>query len=269
MAKLDDPNEVEAQYRDSTNLDARVKIYELFSSNPVPWLSWVYDRLAVHPGERVLDVGCGTGSIWRHNADRLPGDLSLTLADQSQGMLDEAQARLQATAIDARFDVADIGRLPYASDAFDLVIANHVLYHVPDRLAALRELRRVAGPTGRCIVSTNDWTHLIELRELVTRFQLPTAMRRVGREPDFFDAERAAEELAALFGSVVAARRHDVLDVSDADVLVGYVSSMIPDAPHDPEALERLRVHAKEQIARMGALRITTSSIVFEVRTAH
>lgn len=47
MAKLDDPNEVEAQYRDSTNLDARVEIYEPFRRNPVPWLSWVYDRLAV------------------------------------------------------------------------------------------------------------------------------------------------------------------------------------------------------------------------------
>lgn len=173
MGRLDDPDEVKTQYMDSSNLDARVRIYELFSRDAVPWLSWSHDRLALRPGERVLDVGCGRGDIWRFNTDRLPEGVHVTLADQSPGMLNEARDRLSDCKLQTRFDVADIESLPYRDDAFDLVISNHVLYHVPDRLAALRELKRVVRSSGRCIISTNDWTHLIELRELVARFRVP------------------------------------------------------------------------------------------------
>ena len=273
MRVLDDPEQVEEQYRSSANFDARVRIYELYANGPVPWLEWAYQGLALREGERVLDVGCGPGNIWRDNAAHLPSGVELTLADQSQGMLDAAAERLGDCGIEARFEVADVQDMPYASDSFDLVLANHMMYHVPDRTAALAELRRAVRPGGRCIISTNDWPHLIELRELIDRFEIPTAMRRVGRDEHFFDAERAGEELSGLFDSVSTSRFHDSLDVADADVLIAYIESMtiqsttnqMADSENRVVELGPLRSHARAQIARLGSIHITTSVVAFEV----
>lgn len=266
MNALDDPEQVAAQYRDSANFDARVRIYELFANSPVPWLERAYHGFGLTSGERVLDVGCGTGNIWRDNSMRLPAGIDLTLADQSQGMLDEAADRLGRCGVDARFEVVDVQQMPYASDHFDLVIANHMLYHVRDRAAAIAELRRVVRPAGRCIISTNDWPHLIELRELIDRFGIETAMRRVGREPGFFDAETAGDELSEVFDSVSPTWFHDSLDVADADVLCDYVRSMAHKGERNAERMELLRKHAREQIARLGGVHITTSVVAFETR---
>jgi ubiquinone/menaquinone biosynthesis C-methylase UbiE len=266
VKSLDDPEEVEAQYHSSANFDARVRIYERYANSPVPWLAHVYQFLALRGGERVLDVGCGPGNIWRDNAANLPGGVELTLADLSQGMLDEAAERLCGCGLDARFEVADVQSLPYSADSFDLVVANHMLYHVTDRAAALRELHRVVRSGGRCIISTNDWPHLIELRELIDRFEIPNAMRRVGRENGFFDAEQAGNELCALFDAVTSKRFHDSLDVADADTLVAYVRSMSPTGSRSEAALGRLHSHASGQIARLGSLHITTSVVTFDAR---
>ncbi len=269
MKRLDDPEQVEAQYRNSANFDARVRIYELFANGPIPWLEWAYQQLALVGGERVLDVGCGTGNIWRDNRAHLPAGIELTLADSSQGMLDEAAERLGRARVEARFDAVDVQQIPYASDAFDLVVSNHMMYHVPDRAAALSELRRVVRPGGRCVVSTNDWPHLIELRELIDRFEIETAMRRVGRTEDFFDAEGAGNELCAVFDSVSQHWFHDSLDVADADVLCAYVASMAHTGARSAQKMERLASHAREQIARLGSIHITTSVVTYVARKNH
>ena len=266
MRRLDDPDEVEAQYNNSANFDARVRIYPLYAQNPQPLTEWVFDRLALDARDSVLEVGCGTGNVWRDNAARLPEKLDLTLSDLSQGMLREARQRLEACDVAARFEIADAQQLPFDSKAYDLVVANHMLYHVPDRPAALSELARVVAPIGRCIIVTNDWPHLIELRELLERFEVRTMMRGVGREPGFFDAETAAEEISVCFKSVRCHRYRDFLEVTDADVLADYVRSLAPAAGHDPDGYERLHEHVAEQISRLGSFSISTSVVLFEAR---
>jgi len=266
MTMLDDPRQVAEQYRTPANFDARVRLYERFANGPARWLERAFDHIGLREGERVLDIGCGTGNIWRDNRDRLPRGVDLLLADASQGMLDEAAARLAASGIGARFEVADVQHMPFESHAFDVVIANHMLYHVGDRTAALAELARVVRASGRCVVSTNDWTHLIELRELTDRFGIPTALRRVGREAGFFDAEQAAAELSEAFAAVSATRFHDSLDVTDSEALVAYVRSMTRSAEVDESRFERLRAHADLQIERVGSVHLTTSVVGFEAR---
>ncbi len=59
MRKINDPAEVEEQYRDASKLDARVQLYELYATNPEPWLPWLFQRLHFEPADRVLEVGCG------------------------------------------------------------------------------------------------------------------------------------------------------------------------------------------------------------------
>lgn len=60
------------QYRDGRNLNARAELHHRFSTATVGWHSWVFDHLALQPGMRVLECGCGPGWLWRDKVDRLP-----------------------------------------------------------------------------------------------------------------------------------------------------------------------------------------------------
>lgn len=188
---------LEEQYRTSTNLRARIALHERFSTNPYPFPRWVFDGYTFSENADVLEVGCGEGNIWRQNVDRIPKGWTLTLTDFSPGMVEEVQAVLGDR---ARYDVVDVQALPFADESFDSVIANHVLFHVPDRRRALGEVARVLRRGGLLVGTTIGRDHFRELRELLgrenvlwsqsrERFGLETAPRQLERF--FVDVERS------------------------------------------------------------------------------
>src|SRR5436305_15089237 len=86
-------------------------------------------------------------------------------------MLEEARRNLEKGGRAFRFELMDAQAIPFEDRGFDAVIANHMLYHVPDRGLALAEVRRVLKPGGRLYTSTIGGSHLRELDELVSRFE--------------------------------------------------------------------------------------------------
>jgi ubiquinone/menaquinone biosynthesis C-methylase UbiE len=109
------------------------------------------------PTDHVLDVGCGPGSITLDLARHVPsGHITGIDIASAQSTLSEAQ-RLAAEAgqTNATFQVGDVGNLAeFRDDTFDVVHAHQVIQHVPDPVAALREMRRVCKPGG--LVATRD-----------------------------------------------------------------------------------------------------------------
>lgn len=109
---------------------------------------------ALVPGTRLLDVGCGPGSVTIDLAARIePGEV--VGVDSSAAVVEIAQkAAADAGADNVTFQVADAYGLPFEDDAFDVVHAHQVLQHLTDPIAALREMRRVTRPGG--IVALRD-----------------------------------------------------------------------------------------------------------------
>jgi ubiquinone/menaquinone biosynthesis C-methylase UbiE len=103
------------------------------------------------PGERVLDVGCGTGVVTRLAAERVGADGMVIGLDINPGMLAVAEASSPAHTIEWRQASAD--SIPYPDDTFDVVLCQLSLQFMPDRARALQEMRRVLVPQGRLVIS--------------------------------------------------------------------------------------------------------------------
>ena len=107
------------------------------------------------PGMRVLDVGCGPGSLTADLARRVaPG--AVIGVDRVESVLDEARAATNDLA-NVRFTVGDVYDLPFAGRTFDVVHAHQVLQHLSDPVAALVEMRRVCRPDGVVAVRDSDY----------------------------------------------------------------------------------------------------------------
>jgi SAM-dependent methyltransferase len=109
------------------------------------------EAAALQPGERVLDVACGTGLIARLAAERVGPSGTVTGLDLSSDMIDVARAVAPST---ITWQVGDATSLPFPDDAYDVVTCQMGLMFLEDRRAAVAEMRRVAAPGGRVVVNT-------------------------------------------------------------------------------------------------------------------
>jgi len=145
-----------------TSLRERQAIQEQYTIPRIDYARWVLDRcLEWHGDEHVLDLGCGIGEYRPRLLTRWP-DITYYGMDFSAGMLRQHETC-------NRLVQADALHLPFADSAFDVVMANHVLYHVADIDASLLEIRRVLGPDGVLVVATNSLHTMPEMQVLMRR----------------------------------------------------------------------------------------------------
>jgi ubiquinone/menaquinone biosynthesis C-methylase UbiE len=111
----------------------------------------------LHSGMRVLDVGCGPGSITLGLAEAVaPGEV--VGVDFQASQVAQAQALSAARGVmNTRFEVADVYRLSFPDGSFDAVFAHAVLMHLREPVQALAEMRRVLRPGGIAGVRDSDW----------------------------------------------------------------------------------------------------------------
>jgi SAM-dependent methyltransferase len=122
--------------------------------------SWSFDVLALEPGIRALDVGCGTGEDVIAMADLAQPKGRAVGVDISATMIDEARRR-HGHRPDVSFQTADAGLLPFESSTFDACRCERTLQHIDVPDAAVAEMARVLRPGGRLALLEPDWGTLI------------------------------------------------------------------------------------------------------------
>ena len=170
---IDDPAHVRSQYLTEDNLETRRSIWHPTIDGRDPTTE-ALDAIIAEQPLRVLEVGPGLGAFAARIAAALPG-VRLTAIDQSPRFVELTRSR----GVDAR--EGDVQDLPFGDEAFDVVAALWMLYHVPDVCRALAEVRRVLRPGGLFVAVTNGDGHLADLRveaggrPMVTRFSSQNA----------------------------------------------------------------------------------------------
>jgi ubiquinone/menaquinone biosynthesis C-methylase UbiE len=225
------------QYETDANLAARQSIYA-YQHPRIDLAARVLDLAAPAPSDTIVDVGCGNGAYLAELARR--GFAGRVIGvDLSFGMLAAARDRLsvaaepgkpQESANQADLTVrpmpvtlanADATTLPLRDGVADLAFAAHMLYHVPDPVDALRELRRVTRPGGRVVIVLNGPAHLRQLRAVVAAAR--GDLEAMGERVNLDDGESLAR---SVFPNVT---RHDFvaeLHVPALGPIADYVRSM-------------------------------------------
>jgi SAM-dependent methyltransferase len=262
VPSLHDQQLVARQYAQAGNLNARIRLHRDFSTNTYGWQRWVFDHLTLPPSARVLELGCGTAALWQENQGRVPAGWEIALADLSRGMLTTARGNLSDTGRDFGWLHADAQALPFPDGGHEAVIANHMLYHVPDLERTLSEMGRVLRPGGRLFAATNGEYHMYEMHpeQLARRYGLVLGIDPIGAVRSF-TLENGAEALARHFTNVRLFIYEDSLEISEAQPLVDYMMSM---QRADRSQAGALLAAVQRELDERGTIHITKSSGLFE-----
>ncbi len=117
------------------------------------WADRLIESSAIHEGDRVLDVACGTGIVARRVASRVGESGSVVGLDINEGMLTVAEEAAADSHASIEWRQGDATDLPFANESFDVVCCQQALQFFDDPVAALRQMRRVLTPGGRLAVS--------------------------------------------------------------------------------------------------------------------
>lgn len=159
-----------SQYKNATNISARIRLHNLYSQNPQGWFPWLYEQCRIQPGMRILELGCGNGALWTENKPLLPQNISICLSDISEGMIRDARRTVGSEDSRFSFHTFDCHQIPFDRESFDLVIANHVLFYCKDIPKVCQEVKRVLKNNGHFLCSTYGDQHMKEINQLVQEF---------------------------------------------------------------------------------------------------
>lgn len=261
--QIDERTYLAKQYKSKDNLQVRIETHEKYTEPKVDFIFFVLDQLSWTGQEQVIDVGCGAGSYVEPANQRCGAYFA---CDLSFGMLQGLpSAGLSRVNLDAQ-------QLPFASNTADVVLANHMLYHVPDQHTAVAEIYRVLKPGGYLLAATNSADNMPELTEIrlaiIEKFAL--SLPKLSGSRLSFNLENGAEVLERHFNSVVRKDLDSALVFRTSQPVVDYINTsrdyymgIMPDGVQWEAVEEAIHEAVKSRIAQAGTFRVQKLTGVF------
>ena len=224
MSTINNQKDVKEQYASAGNLNTRISIHQKYSTNKMGFGNWIFSNYKISQGMKILELGCGTGDMWKGHEDLIKVCDRLVLSDFSEGMLQNAKANLGDRAslgTSLEYRVIDIQNIPFEDESFDVVIANMMLYHVPDMNRGLSEVRRVLKKGGAFYCATFGEYGIMEF--------LCKALNAYGVEDKAnknFTLQNGKAMLEPFFSEVQRLDYEDSLAVTNLDDLIEYIYSL-------------------------------------------
>jgi ubiquinone/menaquinone biosynthesis C-methylase UbiE len=212
------------QYNNASNIAARINLHNRYSQNKKGWFPWIFEHCELKSGMKVLELGCGDGTFWVENKEKLPESVQVVLSDRSDGMLRDAKRKIALDNRNFTVQSFDCHEIPFADESFDLVIANHLLFYCDDISKVLEEIRRVLNPGGTFISSTYGAAHMKEISELVNRFDDRIVLSG-HKLYERFGRENGESILKPYFSDINWYSYEDFLIIPTPESLISYVLS--------------------------------------------
>lgn len=251
------------QYKNASNLDIRIGLHQKYSQNPLGWFPWIYEQMNLQKNDQVLEIGCGTGELWKGMEPKLPEGVHVTLSDRSEGMIRDAKKHLNDQEERFSYEVIDCRKIPKEDNSFHKIVANHVLFYLEDRILGLKEIKRVLKPGGVFFCSTYGKQHMQEITKLVKDFDDRITLSD-HKLYDVFGLENGKKQLEMVFSQVKQKDYEDELLVDKPELLISYILSC---HGNQHEYLNHRYLEFKDfvrkRITEQGTMKITKSAGIF------
>ena len=261
---LEDEKELLQQYMDSSNLDASIKLQDRFSSNRHGWYKWTFNNIKLDKKYKVLEIGCGNGALWSKNINLLDKDISITLTDVCEEMINSAKKSLSNYSDIFDFQIVDPYNIPFENESFDLVIANHILFYMKDVDKVLNEIKRVLKVGGYFYSSTIDSKNMKELESLVKGFNsnIKISEEKISSN---FGLENGEGILSKHFCQIKKYLYEDKLVINDAKGILEYIYSIPGNIIELIDTKKKdFEKYIDSNINKQGNIYITNNQVLFE-----
>ena len=211
------------QYKNATNISARIRLHRDYSVNQEGWFPWLFSNLHLKPGMKILELGAGNGALWSQNIAKVSKNVTIVLSDISEGILADARKTI-GDHPQFQYSVFNAQKIPFADNTFDLVIANHMLFYCDDIPKALQEVRRVlkSGATFTC--STYSQKHMHEITDLVQNYNANIVLSSTNLY-ERFGLDNGRQILQPYFKDISCHKYQDAIELSDSIPIISYILS--------------------------------------------
>ena len=256
-------NTILSQYLTSTAFETRLRFFAKYSTSQTTWYEWVWNTISseFRCDSRILEIGCGKGSLWQDR--KIDKSMDIYLTDISYGMLEDIH--IQGSESDYYLIQMDGVKSSFRSKSFDIIIANHMMYHVPNRIHLIHEFDRLLSSDGMLFISTYDIRHLSELFTLVNAYE-PTL--EYGNRPYPFSLEDGVSALNTLFDNIEVQIYEDSLVVDNATDIMIYIltTPKMMKKLNSKSMRDELHEYFNAHIRENGPLIITANQGIIKVK---
>jgi hypothetical protein len=176
-------------------------------------------------------------------------------------MLDAAWRNLVVTGRNFKFKEIDAQEIPFEDETFDAVIANHMLYHVPDKPKALGEIKRVLKSNSHLFATTIGKNHMKEMANWIRQVSPKSDFESFGSS---FNLENGLEQLKQLFPQVMLSHYPDSLQVTEVKPIIAFIRSTMHVAEASEDEFDKLVVEIEQVLKDKGNIFIQKDSGMFE-----
>lgn len=212
--KIKNTKNLQLQFNDPEHLLLRIDFHHRYTTFKDNFQQWLFNHYHFQAKDKVLEIGCGTGTLWLENKDKIPKDIEIILSDVSKEMIKTSKENLSGFSMIKKFLIADCYQLPFADNSFDIVIINHVLMYLEDVDNALKEIHRILKKGGRIYCSTIARDMMKDRDDLITKFD-PRISYNQSILYQRFGYENGKEKLEKYFKQVKIFDRKEIYKIDN------------------------------------------------------
>lgn len=219
---------VDEMYIKKDTLSTRLNLHDKYSVNKYGWHNWVFDQYKIKENTKILELGSGIGTTWINKVNKIPLNVKIILSDISPLMIEKLKENFH-NYNNFSFQLIDTQNIIYDDNMFDIVIANHMLYHVPNIDKAISEIKRVMKKEGCFYTTTFGENSLIELQDIYKEFSNEFKFQYT--KDCSFTMENGENVLKTQFINIKKLFYKDSLEVTEINDLMEYIISYnkVPD----------------------------------------
>lgn len=208
------------QYKSHDNLDIRVELHRRYSKNRLGFNNWIFSNYQITDDIKVLELGCGSGELWKSNLDSIDKIEQLIITDFSSDMVEKTKSVI-GNRDNVEYKIMDIQNISFDNETFDIVIANMLLHHVDDIDKALDEVNRVLKKGGIFYCATFGENGVVDYLASLFKNEINQDL-----ENKTFTLQNGKNYLSRYFNNVEKLIYDDELQVTSIDDLVQYIQSL-------------------------------------------